>query len=139
MLTYCYSHTAGDQLVLYYGYAHRSIKWWKRVFYHMVDLALVNAHILHNMSSDNKLTQLEFRVAVARGLLEGHDRRSRRHLHIGDPELPLRLTERAFPELVPDNGRPDCRVCSDRRAGQRHQTSYRCKLCKTPLCLFPCF
>ena len=34
--------------------------------------------------------------------------------------------------------RPDCRVCSDRKAGERHQTKYRCKGCKTPLCPYPC-
>ena len=56
-----------------------------------------------------------------------------------DPHLPLRLKEWAFPEPIPDNSRPDCHVCSNRAAGRRCQTSYRCKLCKTPLCLYPCF
>ena len=128
----------GDQLVLYYGYAHRSIKWWKRVFFHLIDLALVNSHILYNACTGNKLTQLDFCIAVARDLLDGYTRSTRRH-HGSDPQLPLRLTERSFPEPVPNNGRPDCKVCSDRKAGQRHQTSFRCKLCKTPLCLYPCF
>ncbi len=35
-----------DQFVLYYGYAHRNNKWWKRVFFHLLDLCIVNAHIL---------------------------------------------------------------------------------------------
>ena len=43
-----------DQQVLYYGFAHRSVKWWKRVFYHLVDLCLVNALILHNSVTGNK-------------------------------------------------------------------------------------
>ena len=30
------------------------------------------------------------------------------------------------------------RVCSNRSAGERHQTSYRCKGCKAPLCPYPC-
>ena len=37
-----------DQLVMYYGYAHRQTKWWKRVLFHLVDLSLVNASILYN-------------------------------------------------------------------------------------------
>ena len=37
-----------DQLVLNYGYAHRAMKWWKRVFFYKIDLAMVNAHILYN-------------------------------------------------------------------------------------------
>ena len=125
-------------MVLYYGFAHRSIKWWKRVFFHILDTAIVNAHILFTASSDTKLTQLEFRRAVAEGLLEGYEsakvcRRAQ------DPNLPLRLKGRPFPEPVPDGGRPDCHVCSDRAAGHRRQTQYRCKECKTPLRLYPCF
>ena len=124
-------------MVLYYGFAHRSIKWWKRVFFHILDTCIVNARILYNASSDSKLTQLEFRRAVAEGLLANYEVTKVRHRG-QDPELPLRLKERAFPEPVP-SGRPDCQVCSNRAEGHRRQTQYRCKLCKTPLCLYPCF
>ena len=78
--TYTPYFITGDQLVLYYGYAHRSMKWWIRIFFHLIDLALVNAHILNNATSEHKLTQLEFRLAVARGLLDGYDRTVRRRL-----------------------------------------------------------
>ena len=61
-----------DQQVLYYGYAHRSSKWWKRVFLHLLDLALVNAHVLFNCTSEKQLPQMDFRIEVAKGLLEGH-------------------------------------------------------------------
>ena len=33
------------------GFAHRSIKWWKRVFFHVLDTAIVNAHILYKTVS----------------------------------------------------------------------------------------
>ena len=36
--------TSADQMILYYGFAHCSIKWWKRVFFHILDTAIVNAH-----------------------------------------------------------------------------------------------
>ena len=60
-------------MVVYYGFSHKSIKWWKRVFFHMLDLALVNAHLLY-LASGNKLTQLGFRQDVAKSLLEGFER-----------------------------------------------------------------
>ena len=41
-------------------------------------------------------------------------------------------------QTTPSGPRPDCRVCSDRKAGERHQNKYRCKGCKTPLCPYPC-
>ena len=129
----------GDQLILYYGFSHRSVKWWKRAFFHLFDLALVNSHILFQVATSSKMTQLEFRTSVATSLLEGLERPRRRH-HATATELPVRLTERAFPEPIPEGKkRQDCKVCSVRGAGQRHQTGYRCKLCHTPLCLYSCF
>jgi hypothetical protein len=36
-----------DQILSYYSCQIQSVKWWKKVFFHLFDLALVNAHILH--------------------------------------------------------------------------------------------
>ena len=126
-------------MVLYYGFAHRSKKWWKRVFFHMLDLSVVNAYILYRANDkNNKMHQLEFHQAVARSLLEGFTRKQGHHTP-RTPELPLRLTEtRPFLEPIPGGTRPDCRVCSNRQVGEHHQTGYRCKGCKTPLCPYPC-
>ena len=128
----------GDQLLMYYGFSHRSVKWWKRVFFHLLDLVLVNSHILYREATESRISQLDFRLAVARSLVEGYTRPQHRHRHPSTPELPLRLTERAFPEPIPGNERIDCVVCSNRGAGQRHTTGYRCKLSCTlmPIPLF---
>ena len=127
-----------DQMILYYGFAHRSMKWWKRVFFHLLNTAIVNAHILYNAVTDHKLTQLEFRRALAEGLLNGYEAAKARR-RTQDDSLPLRLKERPFLEPAPNGSRLDCHVCSDRASGQRHQTRYQCKVCKTPLCIYPCF
>lgn len=114
---------------------HHSIKWWKRIYHIFLDTCIVNTHILYNASMDRKLIQLEFRLAVAEGLLADYEAAKLRH-RAQDPQLPLRLKERAFPEPIP-NSCPDCQVCSNRAARCRHQTQYRCKICKTLLCLYP--
>ena len=128
----------GDQLLLYYGFSHRSVKWWKRVFFHLLDLSIVNSHILFKAATGSKMTLLDFRSSVAMSLLEGLERPRNCHV-VSATELPLHLTERAFPEPIPDKGRVDCKVCSDRSVGQCHQTGYRCKLCNTALHLYLCF
>ena len=130
--------TLADQLVIYYEFSHRSVKWWKRVFFHLLDVAIVNCHLLFKSVTGSKLSQLDFRVAVAKGLMEGLERQRPRR-SAGTQALPLRLTERPFPEPVPDSKRPDRAVCSDRAAHKRHQTGYRCKICHTHLCLYTCF
>ena len=130
-----------DQLVLYYGYSHRQIKWWKRGFFHLIDLALVNSNIMYNSVNKQQLTQMDFRIAVAKGLLEGHTRQQAQHYNIA-PQLPTRLTERPFIERIPNDtpygGRPRCEVCRA-QGKKRSQTQYRCKVCKVPLHLEQCF
>jgi hypothetical protein len=36
-----------DQMLSYYSCERKTIKWWKKLFFHSFDLAIVNAHILH--------------------------------------------------------------------------------------------
>ena len=36
-----------DQFLSYYGFDHRSVKWWKRVAFHLLDLSIVNAYIVN--------------------------------------------------------------------------------------------
>ena len=90
----------------YYGFAHRTVKWWKRVCFHLLDLSIVNAHILYNATADNKVTQLEFRIAVAKGLLEDFEHHTCRLSAITADHL--RLTERAFPVPIRNHAWPDC-------------------------------
>ena len=43
-----------DQLVTYYGFPHTSKKWWKRVFFHLLDTTIVNAYIMYNQGGTYK-------------------------------------------------------------------------------------
>jgi hypothetical protein len=40
-----------DQMLLYYSFERKTIKWWKKLFFHLFDLAIVNAHILHTKTN----------------------------------------------------------------------------------------
>ena len=105
-----------------------------------MDLCFVNAHILYNNHSTRKLIQLEFRTEVGKSLLDGFQSHVLRHFMYVD--LPLRLTERPFPEPIPSDtphgGHPQCEVCQSRKK-KRSQTQYQCKQCKTLLHLHSCF
>ena len=104
---------------------------------------MVNAYILYMKDSmENNTTALDakaFRIRVAEGLLqaagvvptEADDQ---------DPVDILRLNGKPIHwlELVPGGSKPDCVVCSNREAKRRHQTRYRCKACKKPLCAVGC-
>jgi len=129
-----------DQLVTYYGFRRCSKKWWKQAFFHLMELTMVNAYILYCYNTPKKehMTHLEFALAVARALLD--DAHPLPALRYQPPpaaaDLPLRLTGRHFPE--PAGSCPDCKICSDRQAGNRKQTQWQCKTCKVAMCIYPC-
>ena len=60
-----------DQLTSYHSFAHRTVKWWQRVFFHLIDTTIVNAYIFYKEStqSTRKLTHVNFRVELALLLL----------------------------------------------------------------------
>ena len=87
------------------------------MFFHIVDTAIVNAHILYNACTEVKLTQLEFRRVVGEELLDGYATAKVRR-QAKDPQL-LQLKERPFPEPIPNGGHS---VESAVRAGGNRQT-----------------
>lgn len=57
----------GDQKAVYYRFQHQTRKWPHRIFTHMINLCMVNAHILHRWEG-GKMTLLEFTVSVMKSL-----------------------------------------------------------------------
>jgi hypothetical protein len=39
-----------DQMLFYNSFARKTIKWWKKLFFHLFNLVMGKAHILHNKS-----------------------------------------------------------------------------------------
>lgn len=48
----------------------KSMKWYRKFFFHLVDLSLTNAHVLYNQNTKRKLSFPDFRLAVVRKLLK---------------------------------------------------------------------
>ena len=63
----------GDQLLTYYGYSHRTRKWWRRAFFFLFDAAVVNSYTLYRQQQQERggrcLTHEQFRVELAKNLL----------------------------------------------------------------------
>jgi hypothetical protein len=70
-----------DQLRSTYNTARKSLKWWKYLFFFLLDVSIVNAYLLMRESENHKLstknnkekprTQIEFRMNLAHQLLGG--------------------------------------------------------------------
>ena len=62
-----------DQLMAYYSFLHKSIKWWRKVFFWMLEVVVVNAYIIYqdtNKRNTHRMTHLQFRRDIIQCLVE---------------------------------------------------------------------
>ena len=132
-----------DQLSSYYSFLHCSVKWWRKVFFWCIEVAVVNAYIIHKSQTTQQgkkcLTHLAFRRQLIEALSETLNQPPKRR------QSATSTVERLQPvRHYPAKGerRLDCIVCSKRGEGSvRHLTAYTCGTCSSRphLCPAPCF
>ena len=130
-----------DQMMSYYTFQRKTIKWWRKVFFWLLEVIVHNAFTLYRVhtSSTRKLSLKDFRrqlaVELCQGIVQNVSSMHRRH----DQSLE-RLQGRHFPDK--SRKRRDCRVCSKRGAmGERRLVNTICATCteKPALCVGDCF
>ena len=131
----------------------RSVKWWKKPFFHLLTMAMIQAQIIlnqHRRQNGRRKMCLEDFVKVILVQLPAVDEIPIGHVAVGDK---LRLTGRHFPDEIPstpkDKPYRNCTVCyaQQRERGvlreqamkRRKQTWFWCADCRVPLCVVPCF
>lgn len=132
-----YNHFMGgvdraDQLVTYYGFCHFTKKWWKRIFFHLLDTTIVNAYILYKQAHpNNNLSHLDFRICIAEALLLEQPAFTVGTSRPTSVDTPIRLMNvgQHFPE---PSSRRRCKVCDKRPV-------FKCGSCDVTLCVHPCF
>ena len=146
-----------DQMISYPAFKRRTLKWWKKVFFHLLMLATLNAYLLYSEFCRKKnrkpVLHRVFRRQVAKSLISETN-----------PPLPIvrgavnprdldRLTGRHFiSKIVQKEGQkskplrtcPVCNVPTGKRrtpgdARKVVRCTYECKDCDVGLCVDPCF
>ena len=137
-----------DAMIASIECARKTLKWYKKLFFHLIDITVLNSCILFMGKTGKKVTLQSYAVEVVRELLQDniteHSAPGRRSGE-GDPD---RLTARHFISTMqaPADAKKKhvqraCFVCrhTSRRPKERRDTRYHCSECDVPLCLEPCF
>ena len=132
-----------DQLSTYYSFLRKSIKWWKKVLFWLLEASVVNSFITYSLRlrclGQQPLGHQQFRRALVLSLVA-------RRSHVPAPRRPGRHTDNSLERTRPvphysEEGerRRDCRVCSG--AGKRRATTFYCMTCSDHPHLHPgrCF
>jgi len=113
----------------------KSMKWYRKFFFYLVDFVLCNAHKLYKIQTSDSLSYPDFRLQVVRGLLKLDSVDCEHTCQSGD----LRFTGRHFPKKIELQKKMErkCHLCA--MTGIRHRSSYECNICQVALCIDPCF
>ena len=99
---------SNDQLLQYSAYDRRSLKWWKKVAFGLLNLSMTNAYILYNyclkLKNRKEITHTKFRITVIKKLLASTVPPQQAQSVPSVTEF-ARFTGRHFPELIPCNGK----------------------------------
>ena len=54
-----------DQLMSYYSFLHKSVKWWRKIFFWLLEVVVINAYIIHKelarLHGERPMSHWEFR------------------------------------------------------------------------------
>ena len=119
----------------------RSMKWYKKLFFRLLDLTIYNAYILFKYSHQEDLQLSTFRMQLIKEICTkfGHDSTPRGQQ---SKNSHCKLVERHFISSVQGKHKMRrCHVCShtSKRPKKRTRTHYECKQCNVGLCVELCF
>ncbi|XP_031435713.1 piggyBac transposable element-derived protein 4-like isoform X1 [Clupea harengus] len=133
-----------DQLIQYYTAQHTTVKWYRKLFLHFLDIAATNAYLLHkelmqNMQK-NSMTHKAFMEELIAQLCGVS-------LKTPTQKAPVKSSSQVHKpvceaELNTDDGKKErvnrktCAYCRMHR-GKQTKTPWKCKACDVYLCLLP--
>lgn len=133
-----------DQILHGYESFRKTLKWYKKYFFYLLDIAIYNSLIIWNCFHASRQSFYEIKTNIIMGLLKHyhnpmdnfHYKGKRNHFH------PLRFHSRCFLKKLPPTNKKchpmkRCAWCKTKNI--RKETRYYCKNCNVPLCVTPCF
>ena len=132
-----------DQLATYYSFLRKSVKWWRKVLFWLLEVSVLNSYFIYTTTlrqhGQQPRTHLQHRRALILSLVS-------HRLRLPPPVRPGRRVDLSLERLRPiphfseeGDRRRDCSVCSG--AGRRRTTAFFCMTCSDRPHLHPgrCF
>ena len=133
-----------NQMVASYKLNIKTLKWWKKLIFHLINLAVVNAYVVYKESVNAPQVQRLFRRRLVSQLIESVTEPNNVQVGRPAPRILERLIGRHFPNKLDDGGKTaskQCVVCGPAersmlgplQPGQKrpkrcgHLTSFICK------------
>ena len=131
-----------DHMANSYSMSRYNFKWTTKLFFHLLDLTVLNSWILLS-SCGAKYTHQDFRLLLVRNLIEeagNSEDRSTPSL-VGRPNAAatntMQLESHHNQHWPAKSTKLRCRHCSS--CGHRKMTAYKCAKCDMGLCVVSCF
>jgi len=113
----------------------KSVKWYKKLFFHILDLIALNSYLLYKMETGKRLQLVDFRLQLIREILYTYHTLK---TTIGGPIQgwkPTRLTARHFPSLVPQrterkNPQKICTACAHTKKKTYKKNRFTLYVCR---------
>ena len=130
----------------------KTVKWYNKLFLHLLDISMLNSYLLYKRATNNKLPLREFSLSVIRQLLQKYGEvksfhPGRQNLRDSAPdrlEAANYIARHHLANIPPKGnravGQRNCHVCTNtsKNTKQRKTVSMWCPECKVPLCTL-CF
>lgn len=122
-----------DQYSTCYEIDRKSQKWWKRVFYRLLMIAVTNSWIIYKSFGFEKMPLIDFLMPISEELIQiGKSKaQTEKKKYTGNPSKKLRLMNVGHQPLK-GNTKRRCSQCSENKVQSR--TLYVCSTCDVPLC-----
>lgn len=142
-----------DQMISYYSCPKKTIRWYKKVIFHLLDIGVWNAFFIYKCGLNKKPTFADFRETLIRDLLGIEGVYDGRECVAEMPSKTRKKISKRFgnenhileaipiPESSKRKGKfyKRCRQCSVEK--KRKETFWQCRNCvgHPPLCVGACF
>lgn len=114
-----------DHYISSYGFVQKSLKWWRKVYFFVLEVAIVNSYILYKCNcnsqhlksmSHNKFCEILI-VQMVGSNIRNETQRKRKRPHVDEEIVWLNGLYHQI-GVTEKRAKKECRVCSSRRAGQ---------------------